>query len=257
MGDHIVSTRQVNGAVYGAIGAATRMLAAMGVDKSSTNESQGFNFRGIDAVLGAMSRVLVECQLFVRPCVVDHKLEVITDPKTGKLKFRAAVLVSYTITAAVDGSEVHTQVCAEALDSQDKATSKALSMAYKYFAFQTFCIPLEGVLDDADADSPMSSREEPVAQEEAPVEKPKRTPRKAAKEEAPAAAQPAETPGVQVQSEDEQSKALLAGLAGIGTGDAEKLQQLRGQLLGYRGQAVFAALKTAYKEAQARVETKA
>ena len=241
------------GAVHGAIGKATRMLAKMGVDKTSTNESQGFNFRGIDAVLGAMSAVLVECCLFAAPQVLQHQLEVITDPKTGKLKFRAQVKVMYTITSTIDGSIVSTVLCAEALDSQDKATSKALSMAYKYFAFQTFCIPLEGVLDDADADSPMSTREEPAAAEEAPAEKPARKSRKAKDEPAPAAE---EKPAAVDVSEDTESKNLLAGLAAIGQGDGEKLQALRGQLLGYRGQAVFAALKAAYKDAQARVETK-
>src|SRR5690606_19364534 len=38
----------------------------------------------------------------------------------------------------------------EAMDSADKATNKAMSAAYKYAAFQTFCIPTEG---DNDADA--------------------------------------------------------------------------------------------------------
>ena len=39
------------------------------------------------------------------------------------------------------------------MDSADKSTNKAMSAAYKYAAFQTFCIPVEGT-PDADADTP-------------------------------------------------------------------------------------------------------
>jgi hypothetical protein len=45
---------------------------------------------------------------------------------------------------------VHTaRTFGEAMDSGDKATNKAMSAAYKYVTFQTFCIPTEG---DNDAD---------------------------------------------------------------------------------------------------------
>jgi hypothetical protein len=227
---------------------ATRALAKMGVDKSSENAAQGFNFRGIDAVLGAMSKVLVEAQLVVLPSVLAHNVSSLV--VNGKTKFLANVQVRYNIMSVVDGSYLSTVVCAEAIDAQDKSTSKALSMAYKYFAFQTFCIPLEGVLDDADSDSPMQDRGEPAA--EAAPEKPARKSRKteAAKEEA-APSLPA--PAV----EDADATALVAKLNELAAGDAAGLQALRGQLLGYRGQAVFAALKAAYKDAQARVEAKA
>ncbi|SPW12874.1 Uncharacterised protein [Cronobacter sakazakii] len=51
-----------------------------------------------------------------------------------------------------DGS-VHTVVTyGEAMDSGDKATNKAMSIAYKYAAFQAFCIPTEETAIDADAE---------------------------------------------------------------------------------------------------------
>ncbi|MGL9724902.1 ERF family protein, partial [Sodalis sp. (in: enterobacteria)] len=40
----------------------------------------------------------------------------------------------------------------EAMDSGDKATNKAMSIAYKYAAFQAFCIPTEETAIDADAE---------------------------------------------------------------------------------------------------------
>jgi len=38
------------------------------------------------------------------------------------------------------------------MDSGDKATNKAMSIAYKYAAFQAFCIPTEETAIDADAE---------------------------------------------------------------------------------------------------------
>jgi hypothetical protein len=52
--------------------------------------------------------------------------------------------------AAEDGSKHTVVTVGEAMDSGDKASNKAMSAAYKYAAFQTFCIPTEG---DNDADS--------------------------------------------------------------------------------------------------------
>lgn len=52
-----------------------------------------------------------------------------------------------------DGS-IHTVTTyGEAMDSGDKATNKAMSIAYKYAAFQAFCIPTEETAIDADAET--------------------------------------------------------------------------------------------------------
>jgi hypothetical protein len=44
---------------------------------------------------------------------------------------------------------LHCIMTGEGMDTGDKATPKAISMAFKYMAFQMFCIP---VPDDADAE---------------------------------------------------------------------------------------------------------
>ena len=41
----------------------------------------------------------------------------------------------------------------EGMDSGDKATNKAMSIAFKYACFQVFCIPTEE-MQDPDADTP-------------------------------------------------------------------------------------------------------
>ena len=52
-----------------------------------------------------------------------------------------------SIRSSLDGSSVQCVVVGEAMDSGDKATNKALSIAYKYMAFQLFSIP---IADDPD-----------------------------------------------------------------------------------------------------------
>ena len=68
---------------------------------------------------------------------------------------------AFDFVAAADGSHHTVETFGEAADRSDKATSKAMSAAYKY-AIQAFCIPVRG-LPDADRTSPTSaSTETPV-----------------------------------------------------------------------------------------------
>ena len=62
------------------------------------------------------------------------------------------IRAAFAFVAAEDGSSHTVEIYGEALDSSDKATAKAMSAAYKYACFQTFCIPTEGD-NDADAKS--------------------------------------------------------------------------------------------------------
>ena len=55
---------------------------------------------------------------------------------------------------AEDGSFVESTIVGEAMDTGDKATNKAMAIAYKYACFQVFCIPTADMVDDPDAESP-------------------------------------------------------------------------------------------------------
>jgi hypothetical protein len=73
------------------------------------------------------------------------------------------VEAEFDFVAASDGSKHTVKTYGEAMDSGDKATNKAMSAAYKYAAFQAFCIPTEGD-NDADATTP-----EPVTHADAVI----------------------------------------------------------------------------------------
>ena len=53
---------------------------------------------------------------------------------------------------AEDGSSIESTLVGEALDTGDKATNKAMAIAYKYACFQVFCIPTSD-MTDPDAES--------------------------------------------------------------------------------------------------------
>ena len=66
--------------------------------------------------------------------------------------FYVVVKAEFDFVSTEDGS-IHTVTTyGEAMDSGDKATNKAMSIAYKYAAFQAFCIPTEETAIDADAE---------------------------------------------------------------------------------------------------------
>lgn len=123
------------------IAQVTAAFAEHGIAKNNKNESQGFKFRGIDDVLNRMSRHLVEANLVITPKVLSREVMERTNSR-GNAIFYVVLTVEYTIHSIVDGTSVTVVTVGEAMDSGDKATNKALSIAYKYMAFQTFSIPI-------------------------------------------------------------------------------------------------------------------
>jgi hypothetical protein len=117
-------------------------FADKGIAKSHKNESQGFKFRGIDDVMNRMAQHLVEAGLVIVPNIRNREVYERVNSRGNPL-FYVTVQVDFTIWSTVDGSSVVCSVPGEAMDSGDKATNKALSIAYKYMAFQLFAIPID------------------------------------------------------------------------------------------------------------------
>ncbi|EKY2003729.1 ERF family protein [Cronobacter sakazakii] len=137
--------------VYQAISAVAKDMAATGISKDRTNTQQNFKFRGIDQVYNALAPALVNHGLLILPRITDRTVTERTTPK-GTVLFYVVVKAEFDFVSTKDGS-VHTVVTyGEAMDSGDKATNKAMSIAYKYAAFQAFCIPTEETAIDADAE---------------------------------------------------------------------------------------------------------
>lgn len=138
--------------VYEAICAVTEEMSRRGISKDRKNQQQGYQFRGIDDVYGALSPLLAKHKLCILPRVVENSVVERPTAKGGVL-FYTTVRVEFDFVSAEDGSKHTVTMIGEAMDSADKSSNKAQSAAYKYAAFQAFCIPTEGD-NDADAHTP-------------------------------------------------------------------------------------------------------
>ncbi|EKN3597345.1 ERF family protein [Yersinia enterocolitica] len=138
--------------VYKAISAVAGELSEQGIKKEKKQGSQvTYAFRGIDAVYNALAPALVKHGLLILPrCTERTSCERVS--KSGGALFYITVRAEFDFVSVEDGS-IHTVVTfGEAMDSGDKATNKAMSIAYKYAAFQAFCIPTEETAADPDAE---------------------------------------------------------------------------------------------------------
>lgn len=129
--------------IYEAISNVMADIGAVG--KNKRNKQQGFMFRGIDDVMNALAPALVKNKVFIVP-EVTHEERTERATQKGGVLFYTRLHVTYHFYTT-DGSEVQAKVIGEAMDSGDKATNKAMSIAYKYAAFQVFNIPTEEMQD--------------------------------------------------------------------------------------------------------------
>ena len=132
--------------IHELIGKAMGKIGAIG--KDSKNQQQGFMYRGIDAVYNALNPVMAELGLFVCPEVLEQTREERTNAKGTTLLY-SILKIKYTLYAP-DGSNVSCTVIGEGMDTGDKASNKAMSIAMKYAMFQLFFIPTEAVDPDAE-----------------------------------------------------------------------------------------------------------
>ena len=137
--------------IYAAINAVMNDVGV--VAKTDVNSFDRYNFRGIDAVMNALSPAMIKNKVFVVPEVIESTREERQAQKDNKTMIYTTVKVRYTFYAD-DGSHVEAVVMGEAMDRSDKSTNKAMSAAFKYACFQTFCIPTEE-FEDADKDTPI------------------------------------------------------------------------------------------------------
>ena len=126
----------------------SQVMAEVGaVRKGDRNNQQNFSFRGIDAVTNAVSPALRKAGVIVTPQVIDYQYGSVTVGSKGTVMGHVKVMVRYTFHAP-DGSSLETIVPAESFDSGDKATAKAMSVAFRTCLLQTLCLPT----DDVDPD---------------------------------------------------------------------------------------------------------
>ena len=125
--------------IHEAILTAMTEIARVGIAKLSRNKDQGYNFRGIEAAMNEMSPILIRAGITVTPSYSELAFHERQSKSGGTLRF-VTLKGSFKFEAA-DGSYVIGEAYGEGMDSSDKATSKASSVAYRTALFQQFIVP--------------------------------------------------------------------------------------------------------------------
>jgi len=135
------------------------MKAVGGIAKKDRNQSQGFNFRGIDSVVNAVSPQLQKFGVVVVPSVEDYEYATVEIGRNRTAMGHVRVRVRYTFVGP-KGDAIAATVVGEAMDSGDKATAKAMSVAFRTALLQALCLPTDE--PDPDASSYERSSSEDV-----------------------------------------------------------------------------------------------
>ena len=117
------------------------MRAVGHVSKTDRNEHQRFMFRGIDAVMNAVGPALRKHGVVVVPDVQSVTYDLV-QTTTGKASTACRVIVRYRFYGP-EGDCIEASVAGEAWDHGDKATPKAMSVAYRTALLQALTLPTD------------------------------------------------------------------------------------------------------------------
>ncbi|MEV0584044.1 ERF family protein [Nonomuraea sp. NPDC050310] len=123
------------------------MKKVRSVAKRDKNDHGGYVFRGVDAVVNAVGPKLRDVGVIVVPIVEDSSYGTVEVGRNRTQMGHAQVTVTYRFYGP-DGSHLDCRVPGEAMDSGDKAMSKAMSVAFRTALLQALCLPT----DDPDPD---------------------------------------------------------------------------------------------------------
>lgn len=130
--------------IYSALAGVIADVGAVAKDK--INKQQGFKFRSIDDVYNALHPALAKNKVVIVPRILERTCEVVGKTQKGTDMIKVVCKIQFNFYAE-DGSTVESVIVGEGLDTGDKATNKAMAIAYKYACFQVFCIPTEEMVD--------------------------------------------------------------------------------------------------------------
>ncbi len=122
-------------------------VQAVGKNQRNTTPGQNYMFRGVDAVMNAVGPVLRKHGVFVVPEHVEQSHRDVLTTK-GNPSRECTLTVSYRVYGP-QGDSFPMQAPGESMDSGDKGTPKAMSVAYRTVLLQALTIPT----DEPDPDS--------------------------------------------------------------------------------------------------------
>lgn len=132
--------------IHEALAAAKAGIGAVG--KTGRNQQQGYNFRGVDAVVNAAAPELNKHGVIVTPVLqsIDYDTVEVGQKRTPMAHVR--VIVTYRFHGPA-GDSIDATVPGESMDSGDKAAPKAMSVAYRIALLQALNLPTDDVEPDS------------------------------------------------------------------------------------------------------------
>lgn len=135
------------------------MTDVQAVGKRDRNTQQGYNFRGIDAVINAVGPAFRKHGVIAVPVNTESKYRDV-QTSTGKPSRECTVTVTYRFYGPA-GDHIDAVVPGEAMDVGDKGAPKAMSVALRIALLQALCIPTDE--PDPDAHSYERAAPDPAA----------------------------------------------------------------------------------------------
>jgi hypothetical protein len=140
------------------------------VGKGDRNNQQGYNFRGIDAVINAVGPAFRKHGVIAVPAKSEARYRDV-QTSTGKPSRECTVTVMYRFYGPA-GDFIEVEVPGESMDFGDKGAPKAMSVAYRIALLQALCIPTDEPEPDAQSYERSARAAQPEPQWETPLPEP-------------------------------------------------------------------------------------
>jgi hypothetical protein len=144
--------------VYEALAAVMTDVRAVG--KEQRNTDQNYRFRGIDDVVNAVGPALRTHGVILLPELLDVSYRDVRTTRDKPAR-EVTVRVRYTFIGPAGDSSLPVVVPGESMDSGDKGTAKAMSVAMRIALLQALCLPT----DEPDPDASTYERAYPTRPE--------------------------------------------------------------------------------------------
>jgi hypothetical protein len=122
------------------------LAAVMGdvqqVRKGDRNQTQGYSFRGVDATVNAVGPALRKHGVIVVP-LVEHVAYNTVEVGQRRTPMRECTVRVRYVFYGPAGDSIECVSAGEAMDSGDKSTPKAMSVAFRVALLQALCIPTD------------------------------------------------------------------------------------------------------------------
>lgn len=141
-----------------------RIAEAVGEIAKNRKHQGGYQYRSVDDVLNHCGPSLRTHGVTLCPQYFDHARRIEAfETKSGPKPVTTVTLGLKLLFVATDGSSIEVTTFGEGQDfSGDKATSKAMSNAFKYALFFALCIPVDASeIEDPDRDDPQQRQASP------------------------------------------------------------------------------------------------